>query len=72
MASAGQERRRQTLQDLARTAYNQAFLTGQILDGKKAELWEAFPGVWTDDEVKEMRLARYKLIMQRHAGGEKK
>lgn len=54
------------LQRQSEIAYSLALLNNQLLGGKKPEIYEVFP-FWTDDEVTEIKLAKYRQIMERHA-----
>jgi hypothetical protein len=65
--SAQRERLRRESQNQAVIAYRQAGLIAKaVLEGKLPELWEAFP-FWNEKEVKEMRLEKYRHIMEKYA-----
>ncbi|MCD8333795.1 MAG: hypothetical protein LUC35_00255 [Clostridiales bacterium] len=67
------ERDRREHQQQAAIAYRQAELTAMAVRGGKQlpDLWEAFP-FWTDEETKNMLVAKYKARMERWAASGKK
>lgn len=61
------ERERRQGKLLALAAVRQAELTARAFGGGKLpEVWEAFP-FWKEEEVRSLRLAKYRAIMERHA-----
>lgn len=57
----------------AMIAYQQAGLMAGALSGERApEIYEVFP-LWSEETVRQMKLEKYRRIMERHAavkGGE--
>lgn len=68
------ERKRREEKTRAHIATGEAVMIGyQFSNGKAApDLWEVFP-FWTEEEVKEARLEKYRRIMEKYtaAGGGK-
>lgn len=63
------ERRRN--QQRSVIAWVQAQLTGLAMAGEQLpEVWEAFP-FWNEEEIKEMKLEKYRRIMERYAAAGK-
>lgn len=61
------ERERRQGKLLAIAAVRQAELTARAVGGGRLpEVWEAFP-FWTEEEVRELRIQKYRAIMERHA-----
>lgn len=62
-----QERLRQEGKAAALVAMRQAELTALALGGKKLpEVYEAFP-FWTEEEVRERKVEKYRRVMERYA-----
>lgn len=62
------EGHRRHLQALAAMAYRETLLSGAVFNPKMKrlpEVYEAFP-FWTEDEIKDMKLQKYRAIMMRH------
>lgn len=60
-------RQRRWLQQLSLIAYRHAVLVAQVLSGQSLpSVEEAFP-FWTEEELKELRLSRYRSMMERLA-----
>lgn len=60
---------RQRLKTQSAIAYREALLTGATFaGGAKAlpEVYEVFP-YWTAEEIREMKLSKYKALMMRYA-----
>ncbi|MBR1780540.1 MAG: hypothetical protein IJ751_03955 [Oscillospiraceae bacterium] len=67
----GRERERRRLQNLALIAYRHAELTARALMGERLPpLSEVFP-FWTEEELREARLAHYRGVMERHAAADR-
>lgn len=64
---ADQIRLKRQYQALAVIEHTHALMVGQVFSpgSHVPAVYEAFP-FWTEEEVKEMRLAKYKAIMERH------
>lgn len=62
------ERQRREHQVLAVIAVNEACYFGHVIagEGKLPEIYEAFP-FWTEEEIKEAKLEKYRRIMERYA-----
>lgn len=66
--TARQEGQRRQAQRLAIISWEQAGLTAQAaLAGRLPEVYEVFP-FWTEEELREIRLEKYRTIMERMAG----
>lgn len=54
----------------AEIAYVQASLTIQMLNGGKdlPDLADAFPGIWTEEEIKQAKIAKYQKRMMAWQG----
>lgn len=64
---AWREARRREAQDLAVIAFQQAGLIARaVMEGKLPEIYEAFP-FWNEEEVREMKVAHWRAVMERHA-----
>ncbi|MCD8190343.1 MAG: hypothetical protein LUD78_09035 [Clostridiales bacterium] len=66
------ERDRREHQQQATIAMRQAEITAMAVRGGQQlpNLWEAFP-YWTAEEVKEMRVAKYKAMLMKNTAGVK-
>lgn len=67
------DRRRRECQQLAQIAYAESGVVAARFGGKGQmipEIWEAFP-FWTDEEVRSLRVEKYRRIMDKYvaAGG---
>lgn len=63
-----QEAERQRAQRAALIAWEQAALTARaVLEGNLGEVYEYFP-FWTDEEVRELRVEKYRTLLERMAG----
>ena len=61
------EGERRAAQRQAIVAYQQAGLIARALTGGKLpEIYEAFP-FWEEEEIKEMKVEKYRSIMERYA-----
>lgn len=63
------DRRRRECQQLARIAYGESGMIAVRFGGKGQqipEIWEVFP-FWTDEEVREFRVEKYRRIMEKYA-----
>jgi hypothetical protein len=69
---AVRERRRREHKNRAVIAYNQAMVIGSLFaEGVTApEIYDAFP-FWTEAEIKQMQLEKYKALMQRWSSARK-
>lgn len=70
------DRRRRECQQLARIAYAESGMIAVRFSGKGKqipEIWEVFP-FWTDEEVQELKVEKYRRIMEKYAatGGGKR
>ena len=65
-----QEAKRQEAKNLAQLLYGHAILVNHAFAGQKnagqREIWDYFP-VWTEDEIREMKVARVRAKMERFA-----
>lgn len=73
IARAYRERQRREHQALAVIEHTHALMVGQVFSpgSHVPPVYEAFP-FWTEEEIKEMKVAKYKAIMQRHAAAKVK
>lgn len=66
---ADAERRRRDGQLLANVATGEAaMIASHFSDGSNPEIWEVFP-FWTDSEIAEYKVEKYRKIMEKYAAG---
>lgn len=73
IARAYRERQRREHQALAVIEHTHAILIGHVIspNGHVPAVYEAFP-FWTREETEEMKVAKYRAIMERHAAAKRK
>ena len=63
------ERRRRDGQMLSSVAVGEVQMIAAYLSGKRGpEIWDVFP-FWTEGEIAQHKVEKYKRLMWRHAGG---
>lgn len=64
---ARREGQRRQAQERSFIAYQQAGLIARaVTEGKMPEIYEVFP-FWKEEEIREMKVERYRAIMERYA-----